>query len=446
MKKSIVALLFLFVLSTNAQSWKYFTADNSNLPSNYIDKIYVENSNTIWFGTNGDGIVKYSNGDFSKMDFDSLKDNIIRAIVKDDFSYYWFGGEYYGLYSLHGTTFIHYSPAEMGFDFSPYESLHIRALAVQNGGPFNPNGKGALWIGTYSHGVIKFDGTNWVHYDYTNSVPLMSVFSIAVEESPRDTSYVVWIGTSNYPVKFDGKSWEKVEINGEQDKWVNAIALKDGGPTFTGGKLIMGTESGELCIFNGSSWNVFNMSSAWEPNNSITSIKVDNGGTVWFGTYTEGLGMYDGRQLLLYYHDNSGILSNQVLDLGIATVSDSTSIWVSTFDNNQHSYSGLSILTIANSTGVNENSSIPSKFQLLQNFPNPFNPTTVIKYTVAKESRVTLNVYNLLGEKIATLVNANQKAGNYKVNFNASNLTSGVYFYTLKAGNFKETKKMLLIK
>ena len=86
------------------------------------------------------------------------------------------------------------------------------------------------------------------------------------------------------------------------------------------------------------------------------------------------------------------------------------------------------------------------KFELGQNFPNPFNPVTGINFSIKENSFVTLKVYNLLGKEIASLISENKKAGNYQVSFNAANLTSGVYFYKLTAGNFTDTKTMMLIK
>ena len=92
------------------------------------------------------------------------------------------------------------------------------------------------------------------------------------------------------------------------------------------------------------------------------------------------------------------------------------------------------------------NSNIPEDFALNQNYPNPFNPTTQIQYSIPSEAFVTLKVYDLLGNIIATLIREEHSAGNYSVTFNADNVPSGVYFYQLEAGDFLTTKKMLLLK
>ena len=85
-------------------------------------------------------------------------------------------------------------------------------------------------------------------------------------------------------------------------------------------------------------------------------------------------------------------------------------------------------------------------FSLEQNYPNPFNPVTTINYTIAAKELVSIKVYDVLGNEIATLVNEEKPAGNYSVNFNASKLSSGVYFYRMQAGGFVETKKLILMK
>jgi len=101
----------------------------------------------------------------------------------------------------------------------------------------------------------------------------------------------------------------------------------------------------------------------------------------------------------------------------------------------------------SNPTSVEKTiSGLPSQYQLGQNFPNPFNPATTIRYSISQTSKVTLKVFDLLGKEIQTLVNTAQIPGQYQVTFDARNLTSGVYFYRLTAGSFTETKKLVLMK
>jgi hypothetical protein len=95
---------------------------------------------------------------------------------------------------------------------------------------------------------------------------------------------------------------------------------------------------------------------------------------------------------------------------------------------------------------IGEMKQIPTVFSLEQNYPNPFNPSTIIRYGIPKDVRVSLEVYNMLGQKIMTLVDSEQKAGYYEVMFQANNLSSGVYFYTILAGENRMTKKLTLIR
>jgi hypothetical protein len=94
----------------------------------------------------------------------------------------------------------------------------------------------------------------------------------------------------------------------------------------------------------------------------------------------------------------------------------------------------------------NEFTETPSKFKLGQNYPNPFNPVTSINYEVPKDSKVKISVYDIKGGEIATLVNENKSAGRYTVSFDGTNLTSGIYFYRIQAGDFTDTRKMILTK
>ncbi|MDP4176316.1 MAG: T9SS type A sorting domain-containing protein, partial [Bacteroidota bacterium] len=96
--------------------------------------------------------------------------------------------------------------------------------------------------------------------------------------------------------------------------------------------------------------------------------------------------------------------------------------------------------------GVNEGFTTVNSFTLDQNYPNPFNPSTIIKYTLAEKNNVSLKVYDMLGREVASLVNGLQDAGAHQISFNGKNLSSGMYIYTIKSGNFTQSKKMLLMK
>jgi len=105
---------------------------------------------------------------------------------------------------------------------------------------------------------------------------------------------------------------------------------------------------------------------------------------------------------------------------------------------NQENLAAVGITPIGNK--------VPDKFELLQNYPNPFNPNTTIRFNIPSNEFVILKIYDVLGREAGTLVNENLKAGEYSVNFNAFNLTSGVYFYKLTTGTKSDVKKMIVTK
>ncbi len=105
-------------------------------------------------------------------------------------------------------------------------------------------------------------------------------------------------------------------------------------------------------------------------------------------------------------------------------------------------------VTVTSVMGVKETKldGVPSEYHLSQNFPNPFNPSTTINYSVTEGSKVDLIVYDLSGKEVAILVNGYKPAGNYSVNFSDNKLSSGVYYYRISTNGFTETRKMILMK
>lgn len=158
---------------------------------------------------------------------------------------------------------------------------------------------------------------------------------------------------------------------------------------------------------------------------------------------------YSDLQMEIYNGDESEIVVQ-----GWDDVTESWTIIDATVDtyNNTVTFSSpdvnnLIVLSANKVTSVeNETTTLPSKFALSQNYPNPFNPTTKIAFTLNNNAQVSLTVYNIVGEKVATLISDYKNAGEYSVDFNASQLSSGVYFYELKADATRLVKKMSLLK
>ena len=178
----------------------------------------------------------------------------------------------------------------------------------------------------------------------------------------------------------------------------------------------------------------------------VTSI-LTIGSNIFVGSYGDGIWRSTN-------YGNSWIQINAGLGSGAYYV-------LSLGMDNQYLFAGTSASSIWRRplsqvvTDVNEELNIqPEQYSLEQNYPNPFNPSTKIRYSIpsviASETKqsadVTLNVYDVLGNEVATLVNEEKPAGNYEVDFKASQLSSGIYFYKLQAGSFSETKKMTLLR
>jgi len=104
------------------------------------------------------------------------------------------------------------------------------------------------------------------------------------------------------------------------------------------------------------------------------------------------------------------------------------------------------VIIVQNPSDVNDDGVIAGEFELEQNYPNPFNPSTRISYTIPSASLVNLKVYDAIGNEITTLVNEEKQSGIYSVDFDATDLTGGIYFYQIISGSFVKTKKMILLK
>jgi hypothetical protein len=124
------------------------------------------------------------------------------------------------------------------------------------------------------------------------------------------------------------------------------------------------------------------------------------------------------------------------------TAGDMGAIWVGGPSPNKLYFDGYNLTTRIK----NNQSETPEVYSLSQNYPNPFNPTTKIYFSIPKSNNVTLKIYDIVGKEVETLINKEMSPGNYSIDFNATKLSSGIYFYKLTSANFTQTKKMILVK
>jgi hypothetical protein len=176
---------------------------------------------------------------------------------------------------------------------------------------------------------------------------------------------------------------------------------------------------------DGIHWNKYNNPATTSESylDSDPVLEPDNG--QWDGTWiTMGTVMVEDDSLRMWYNGSRSPGAQNLWRIGHATAPNQ----------------GL--------TGVFENGEMafPNLYYLMQNYPNPFNPSTTIEFDLPKASEVRIEVYNIAGQKIQTLLNTKMSAGSHQVEFNAQNLSSGVYFYRIESGEFQDVKKMILIK
>jgi ligand-binding sensor domain-containing protein len=248
----------------------------------------------------------------------------------------------------------------------------------------------------------------------------------------------LWVGTNGGGLVKFNKSTSEFIVYGKwnsklPDNRVSAIAI-DG----QGNKWI-GTDGG-LVMFDGVNWIVYNVRSSGLPSNSVRAISIDGVGNKWIGTWGGGLAKFDGVNWTTYNTSNSGLPDNYVQAIAIDKQGNK---WIGTNVGGLAVYREGGVILPVEEKETNE---IPSKFTLYQNYPNPFNPSTTIEFDIPERTNVKLIVYDILGREIETLIDKELEPGKYKINFTATNLPSGVYFYTLKTPKFTKTNKMLLIK
>jgi photosystem II stability/assembly factor-like uncharacterized protein len=301
-----------------------------------------------------------------------------------------------------------------------------QALAI------SPNGTGGtnLFAGTYVSGVFLStnNGTSWtaVNSGLTGS----QLYITALFVSDTNLFAGTW-GGSAFRSTNNGTTWVAAS-NGLTSNHVHAFTVS---PNWAGStNLFAGTYFGSgvyLSTDNGGNWA--------EAGTGLTNSNVR--ALARFDTNlfagTDGGGVFlSTNNGLSWTAINEGLTNNVVNALFV----NGTNLFAGTGN-------GIWWRSLSDITGIEDQiNEIPSQFILEQNYPNPFNPTTTISFSIPTSEFVTLKVFDMLGKEVATLVNEEKAAGSFEIEFNAANLSSGIYFYNLQAGGFTQTKKLILMK
>jgi photosystem II stability/assembly factor-like uncharacterized protein len=281
-----------------------------------------------------------------------------------------------------------------------------------------------IYAATYGNGVriSTNDGINW---SYANNGIADGTIGLSLMQKDNN----VYLGAFNavYVTTNNGASWQSRTSGIYPGSEVYALGK-------SGGNIFAGTSSGYyLSSNNGISWT------------EITGDLVPPKRIYSFAEY--GTHVYAGSDSGVYHSTDNGLTWRRTISgMGVriptlALLQTGDYLYAGT------SYTGVwrrnvSELLSIGSTG----NTAPDKYSLEQNYPNPFNPVTVIKYSLSSPGIISLKVYDISGKLVAELVNGLQTQGTHTVEFNGSTLSSGVYYYVLKAGSFTQTKKMILMK
>jgi len=289
--------------------------------------------------------------------------------------------------------------------------------------------KGTMYVSTYSG-----SGWKWTNVNTNTTANLNSIAAIG-------KSLFIVVGDSGTILKtYDqGNSWEDHTVGGAK---FNSIF--DGGKVDAYGYLWIAGDNGR--IYATTSYGI-----SWFPQNSGVT---DNLHDIQFRNQNEG--MVVGDNGVVRYTNNGGL--TWLADPYFNGITSGDIVSVATVDFN----TGLALVRntsldggppasmfVVSSEPLSNNeheNTTPYEYSLGQNYPNPFNPLTKINYTVPQFGLIIIKVYDVLGKEVATLVNEEKPAGVYEVEFDASQMNSGIYFYKLATGNFSETKKLVFLK
>lgn len=409
--------------ASNYDSVYSYNIGNSGLMSNYVKQIAFDESGNKWI-CGGLGFARFNGNDwliYNEKNIPLSENDLgMTTIAVEDSNNIWIGTFTGKLLNLINGNIEIYDMTN-----SPLNGYSITSLLIDS----DKN----KWIGTAGIGIYKLSGNNWTNYNSSNSLLTNDFINYLF----FDKSNTIWVATYEGAFNYINGNWLQY-LPGPIGSLGNQIASVAVDST---GIIWLGTYGAGLYKYENSIWTNYDYNNSDLPDNYIYSINIDRYNNKWLSTGVSpdfgGISKFDGINFTNYNRSNSPLLVNTISYIGIDNYNNK---WVCT------NGGGLSVLNDNLSDIEDTIQSTVSGFTLSNNFPNPFNPTTRIDFSIPNSGLVNLTIFNLLGEKITELISEWKPAGKYSIDFDAHNFASGTYFYLLRSGNNVITKKMLLIK
>lgn len=414
-KYFLLSLLFHLFSATIIIAQNFWETSNNGLNANHIYSLSVQSNNHIIAGSLGKGVF---------------------------------------LSTDNGTN---WNEINSGFpDSSNVYSLAVNSndyiFASTDEGVFCSIDNGENWtikMPSTSTGALAIDSNNIIFVDTDDGIYRSSdngeIWSKTNNGLPQQfINFSFAINSKNYIFTGSGGAYQVYGVYRSTDSGDNWNGINNGLPSNihafsfavnSSDDIFMGCENYGVFVStdNGDNWTEKN--NGLPVNSAVYTLAINSSNQIFAGVWNNGV--YFSTDLgNNWIQKNTGLTTNNVR---ILTINPSGYIFAGTY--------GKGIFKSVNSTtSILGEGVTPSMFMLNQNYPNPFNPSTRISYSVPSRSTVRIEVFNSLGQQVNALVNEEKEAGSYEIEFEARGLTTGVYFYQLIAGEYRETKKMILLR
>ena len=441
MRYFLTIILMLISIELLSQQYLFFDKNNSGLSSNKITTIKQDCSNNYYIVTEAEYINqikissgylhKFSKGNWTKIDRlgDLSLEDKVNDVTIDKYNNVLIATSL-GFAVMQGNSSFLYD-----INNSPLPDNNIFKIAVDSCNTY--------YLGIPNYGIWVKNNENWSYFNYQNSFNGIEDFNFIYVDSKN----FVWVGTDYYGLYvYDGINWYKKIDNYYNGKRCYIMGLTENSSGFK--YATVQTEDGKHFIAkeDNSIFTFIELNDSTHPfeffaYNSIIADKKDN---LYIGT-SNGMFMFNQINFTVFDSTNFNLPANYFVS-GFVDINNNKLFGIENF--NQHKAFGLLIYN-EDGVDISKNEKVEQvnwEYFLSQNYPNPFNPSTTIIYQIPKGCDVLLKIYDVLGREVSTLVNEYKAVGKYTVNFNASDFTSGVYFYRLVAGEYATVKKLMLLK